>query len=296
VAQSTTSLISLGTYESQVAVWDNVTVRLAEVDRSYHGKGLQVFGTVNKTAVATGAELVGYGPFSSSNFIQQPVNTTIHNLNPRAIMCWVKASQHASAYQYLWSISDHTTYHYGLSIYTGTSGDGGKLYTYDQENGIGQSSYMVADGTWHCVVFTDDETTKRIYVDGKLEYSVAQSYNLNSANKQNMRLRIGTYESGNHAMVSGSLALFRISGLMPSAEQITKMYNDEKHLFQTNAKATIYGTSNNPNAIAYDYEAESLHVGTSEGRSVFQGLNRVENTTDAVAVAISASNGLVAEE
>jgi len=39
-----------------------------------------------------------------------------------------------------------------------------------------------------------------------------------------------------------------------------------------------------------------LHVGTSGGRSVFQGLRRVDNTTDAVGAAISASNGLVAED
>jgi len=39
-----------------------------------------------------------------------------------------------------------------------------------------------------------------------------------------------------------------------------------------------------------------LHVGTSAGRSVFQGLRRVSNTTTAVGTAISASNGLVVEE
>ena len=40
--------------------YDNISVRLAEEDRSVNGNGLQVFGTVTKTAVATGAELVGY--------------------------------------------------------------------------------------------------------------------------------------------------------------------------------------------------------------------------------------------
>jgi hypothetical protein len=155
---------------------------------------------------------------------------------------------------------------------------------------------MIADGNWHCVVFTDDETTKRIYVDGKLEYSVAQSYDLNSANKQNMQLRIGTYESGNHAMVSGSLSLLRVSGTIPTPEQIAKMYNDEKPLFQAGAQATLYGTSDAVTALAYDDDTELLHVGTSAGRSVFQGLNRVDNTTDAVGATISASNGLVAED
>ena len=92
------------------------------------------------------------------------------------------------------------------------------------------------------------------------------------------------------------LALLTISATAPSAEQIKKMYNDEKHLFATNAKATLYGTSDAVTALAYDDDTELLHVGTSAGRSVFQGLNRVDNTTDAVGAAISASNGLVAED
>ena len=68
-AQSTSTLLSLGTYEAQVALWDNVTVRLAEPDRSVNGNGLQVFGTVTKTAVATGADLVAIWPFYSSNYL-----------------------------------------------------------------------------------------------------------------------------------------------------------------------------------------------------------------------------------
>jgi hypothetical protein len=94
----------------------------------------------------------------------------------------------------------------------------------------------------------------------------------------------------------GALALLRISGTAPTAEQIKKIYEDEKVLFQENAQATLHGTSDAVTALAYDDTTELLHVGTSAGRSVFQGLKRVDNTTDAVGVAISASNGLVVEE
>jgi hypothetical protein len=94
----------------------------------------------------------------------------------------------------------------------------------------------------------------------------------------------------------GSIALWRISATVPTAEQIAKIYNDEKHLFATNAKATLYGTSDAVTALAYDDDTELLHVGTSAGRSEFQGLRRVNNTTDAVSAAISASNGFIVEE
>ena len=114
-----------------------------------------------------------------------------------------------------------------------------------------------------------------------------------SINDQKFNVFYGHYGQTNPA---GSMALLRISATAPTAEQIAKIYNDEKHLFQENAKATLYGTSDAVTALAYDDDTELLHAGTSAGRSVFQGLRRVENTTDAVGSAISASNGLVAED
>ena len=101
---------------------------------------------------------------------------------------------------------------------------------------------------------------------------------------------------GTDPLSDGSLALFRISATAPSPEQIKKIYEDEKVLFQDGAQATLYGSSDAVTALAYDDSTDLLHVGTSAGRSVFQGLRRVDNTTDAVGAAISASNGLVAED
>ena len=80
------------------------------------------------------------------------------------------------------------------------------------------------------------------------------------------------------------------------AEAIKKTYNDEKYLFRDNAKCTLYGTSNSVTALAYDDSNNVLHSGTSSGRSEFQGLVRINNTTTAVTTAISASNELVAEQ
>jgi hypothetical protein len=67
-------------------------------------------------------------------------------------------------------------------------------------------------------------------------------------------------------------------------------------LFQENAKVTLYGTSGAVNALAYDDDTYLLHVGTTSGRSVFQGLRRVDYTTTPVGAAISASNDMVVEE
>jgi len=90
--------------------------------------------------------------------------------------------------------------------------------------------------------------------------------------------------------------LIRISATVPSEEQIRKIYEDEKVLFQENAKATLYGTSDAVTALAYDDDTNLLHVGTSAGRSDFQGLRRINNTTRAIGTAISAVDGFIVEE
>jgi hypothetical protein len=135
-----------------------------------------------------------------------------------------------------------------------------------------------------------------IYIDSKLDNSVSFSESFSNTSAP---LYVGIHSYNNsflRPLSDGGVALLRISATAPSEEQINKMYNDEKHLFATNAKATLYGTSDAVTALAYDDDTELLHVGTSAGRSVFQGLNRVDNTTDAVGATISASNGLVAED
>ena len=95
---------------------------------------------------------------------------------------------------------------------------------------------------------------------------------------------------------NASIALLRLSASVPSAEQIKKMYEDEKVLFQENAACTLYGSSDAVKALAYDEVTEQLHVGTSSGRSDFQGLRRINNTTTAVTTAISARDEFIVEQ
>ena len=92
------------------------------------------------------------------------------------------------------------------------------------------------------------------------------------------------------------MALIRIGGNAPSSEQIRNIYNEERDLYNENAKCTLYGASAAITAIAFDDSNGVLHAGTSAGRSDFQGLNRINNTPTAVTTKISAANGLVAEQ
>ena len=138
--------------------------------------------------------------------------------------------------------------------------------------------------------------TVAVYVNGVLNKSGSLNYDIDdTSNGLNIGCR-NTSGSYAHAADATKLSLVRISKSAPSAEQIKKIYEDEKMLFQENAKCTLYGSSNAVTALAYDEVTRRLHAGTSGGRSDFQGLRRINNTTTAVTTAISAHDGFIVEQ
>mgnify|MGYP003631864870 FL=1 len=275
-------------------IFNSLSIRSGEFDRSYNNNGLQVFGTVTKTAVATGAELVGYSGFSTSNYLQQPYNADMDFTTDMSISYWIKGGAVSESLMDRGSLTRYTDYSW--HIYH----DGGSDYRLTlHSDGSTEQQFEIADvvgtSTWQHVVWTLSAGIVKGYWNGIEKSSAAFSGTLTSQSSTQHSIKIGRSPVTGTSH-SGSLALVRVSGTAPTAEQIKKMYNDEKHLFQENAKATLYGTSEAVTALAYDDDTELLHVGTSAGRSEFQGLRRVNNTTDAVSAAISASNGFIVEE
>ena len=148
--------------------------------------------------------------------------------------------------------------------------------------------------SWFLACFVRTSGVGYLYINGEQVATGSYTANMTEANATTT---VGGY--WNNSVLIGfapALALWRISATAPTAEQIAKIYEDEKVLFQENAQATLYGSSDAVTALAYDDTTNILSVGTSAGRSDFQGLRRVNNTTNAVGVAISASNGMIVEE
>jgi hypothetical protein len=310
-ATQTALYIMPHTYKNQTTdtIFDNISVRLAEEDRSVNGNGLQVFGSITKDPVATGADLVAYSGFDAASYLRQPYNP---DLNPGTgaitTMGWYKFSGSSGAYRTL-------VYANTLRPTQGNIGSGhegwqilidptDKIYYYvygPTADANVTHGVTTNDGLWHffCAV-TENNSSHKLYVDGNLIGTNATTVgNLDNS----LRIvELGVYggtandDSSQYFPFTGSLCNIRISRTAPSAEQIKKIYEDEKFLFQENAKCTLYGSSDAVTALAYDDSTELLHVGTSSGRSVFQGLQRIDNTTNAVGTAISAVDGMVVEE
>ena len=269
---------------------DNISVKLADADRSVNNNGLIVNGTVTRTPVATGAELVAYSGFTTSNYLEQPYNSALDfGTGDFCVMGWVKVASDT------WGMI--------VDRYTGSSGRFSLGYTPSGSSAVAEfniNAYRhqgttLLGSTWRHVTLVRSSGVASLYVDGVLDASFSRTEDVTS--NTSAPLIIGKrYDNVQQADQGALLALLRISATAPTAEQIKKIYEDEKVLFQENAQATLYGTSDAVTALAHDSDTDLLHVGTSAGRSVFQGLRRVSNTTTAVGTAISASNGLVVEE
>ena len=257
----------------------DVEIRNTVPDRSVKTKGIGINGTITKTPVATGADLVAYSGFSSSNYLQHTASTNYGSAAVISFMCWVKTTN-ISGYQYVGSLIDGTNGNLlGLSINKSSASNPGRPYLYDSVNGSLPSSSgpRVDDGAWHCIVGVLDGTSKKLYIDGVLNTSsTGTALAMTNVTNTNVGVYIATVGGAITYPHLGSVALLRISATAPTAAQIKEIYNAEKPLFQENAKCTLNGTSDAVQCLAYDDSTSELVVGTSSSLSVFKGLRRVD--------------------
>ena len=282
---------------------DNFEIKtLAVEDRSVNGDGLAVYGEVSREPVAPGAELLAYGGFSSSNYLQQPYNSNLDfGTGNWCFMFWYNANDAESGdvlfTRWSYNLNSSTAGRIGVYFNNGnlrcdTTDDGASSY----------QGHVGADGTqdtntWHCGVILRRAGNLEVWVDGLLRKSnVLDSTSDGSYTNTSAILEIGNSPNMGAADSGIQLALLRVSKTAPSEKQIEKIYNDEKKLFHDNAKCTLIGTNSNITTVAHDDTTKILYVGTGSGRSDFRELKRINSTTEAIGSAISASNGLVAED
>ena len=269
--------------DGQYSEFDNISVRLADTDRSVNANGLAVHGTITKSAVATGADLVAYSGFSASNYLEQPYNSDLDfGTGDFSVMGWVNPVITSTAPFLSRGVSDRL-----LEVMM--TSNSVRVYL---DNTIVINYGLTASNRFFYVAVVRKSGVLYLYINGVLVTSATAVQNVTEAGAT---LMLGKDHTGAF-LSSGKMCLMRISATAPTAAQIKTIYEAEKPLFQENAQATLYGTSDAVTALAHDSDTNLLHVGTSSGRSVFQGLRRVDNTTTAVGAAISASNGLVVED
>jgi hypothetical protein len=250
--------------------------------------GLIVNGTITRTPVATGADLVAYSGFSASNYLEMPYNPDLDfGTGDFCVMGWVKGWNPAAGQYTVIS-------RLGTNVITfGKDSASNKMAVF-QSGRMGEinSVTQLDQNSWSHIAFVRSGSLMYFYINGAFDNSASMpSWDFDLADGA---VQVGTNAGSQNN--GGSLALLRISATAPTADQILKIYNDEKVLFQEGAQATLYGASDAVTALAYDEDTDLLHVGTSAGRSIFNGLRRINNTTTGVTTAISANNGVIAEQ
>ena len=258
-----------------------------EADRSANGLALTVTGTITRTAVASGAGLVGYGGWSAANYLEQAYTAGLDfGTGDFCVMGWLRFT--GTAGQCVFARQDTGLAGARLRISTA----GGAL-TASSSGATLTGTLPMNTGIWGHVAYLRKDGVAQLYLNGRLHLSAADAATLSNASAV---MRLGVNVNGADPFTAGTLALWRIGATAPSAEQIRKIHEDEKALFLPGAQGTLHGASDAVTALAEDPETGLLHVGTSAGRSDFQGLRRIANTTTAVTTAISAVGGMIAEQ
>lgn len=256
------------------------TVKEHEASRGIDQTACIITGTPVKRPVAEGSDLMGYSNWSANTYIRRSGLTLGSDFS---VMFWMKPDTNSG-------MIFHTTqgtrveFSSGEVRFTAYDGSG----TLDVRNGV------FPIGQWHHVVCRKYGDHADMYVNGKfVESQFIRGFG--TLDGDGGIMTIGNRSDSASEPFQGSLSLFRVAKSVPSEDQIQYIYQTEREMFMPNSKCTIYGTSHNITALASDRQEKKLHVGTNQGRSVFEGLVRTDNTTEGVTM-ISATNGMVIEE
>ena len=252
---------------------DNISIKLADADRSVNNNGLQVNGTITKTAVATGADLVAYSGFSTSNYLEQPYNADLDfGTGDFSIMGWVNCP--LSGDDVFANKTDRIpTYGSGNPIRVYSSGS---IVSFTVGAADANTPQSLTGAGWSFITATRASGVLFLYINGEQRASAVSTHDVTSIGGNDvLLLGVGTY-NGTAAWPAQQMALWRISATAPTAAQIKEIYEAEKPLFQENGKCVLHGTSDAVTALAYDDSTSELVVATSGGLSVFKGLSRVD--------------------
>ena len=261
---------------------DNVTVVKCEADRSPHEDGLIPFGSVGRTLVNTNAELVGYGPFSSANYLEHK-GFTFGSIF--IVSFWMKPN-----------VNFGCVFHTAQGTRVEFAGGSVRFTMYDGNTTIDLREQVYPLNEWTHVVCVRNGDTGKLYVNGRFVESQTVS-NFGSLNNDGSKLTVGDRSDSASEPFDGKVSLFRITkGGTISDEQVYKYYTQERPMFAVGAQVTIGGTDDSVYDLAYDSDTKLLHIGNGNGKSTFSGLNMVDFTSDAVGTTIAASGGMIVED
>ena len=284
---------------------DNISIKPVAnsyaITSNFQGKpmGLEPRGRIVKEAVSTGADLCCYKGFDAYNSLVQRYTSELdYGTGDFYYMVWIHTSMNGSG-----------NLEGLISRQTDGQSSGNRIQIQADNNrnvflycgGLqGDTTINLSKAGWTHFAFIRRGEMGYVYADGRLRkyFGDTTNYTNSGANLRIGGLSLGSsIEDNSYSADQTKFALFKTGGYAPTEKELRVIIKEERKFFGENAKCTLYGASDYQiPAVACDTSTDTIHVGTASGRSEFDGLARINNTTDAITVAISASNGLVAEE
>ena len=257
------------------------------------GNGLESIGTApTKASIYPGSELVYYTGFSNSNRLWQMHNAELDfGTGDYYMSVWAYGGGSSECLMVKERPDTDTG---GALLLFQTSGKY-KFYSRTGASWVHFNSGVDYGTHWVQLYLVRRGNYIEGYCNGIYQGNAAMSGSTDGTSSNPAEDGIGRRVVSASQPYTGRLALAKIGSGSPTAEEIQRIYNDERKLFAPNAKCTLYGSSDDVKTMAYDKTTDVLHLGTSSGRSDFVGLNRINNTTSSTVLAISAAGGLVAE-
>ena len=286
--------------------------------------GFAIVGTLKRQPVAPGAQLCSYSNWGQNNgtngFIAHGFNSQLDwGTDNFMISLWFKCAEGGSeSTQNLLGIGD-MNHNDGFLIQAVNSSskyiDVGYLGTSGSFASESSKQAGFVDQAWNHLFVHLRNNTFHMWVNGKKNTYQGGTWTGSGVNwttrwgtgKRVIIIggRAGNYGGATNAWSSSTteIALVRIAGGgsaastdEPTNEEVRKIYEDEKAMFQPGAQVTLTGDNSYIRQMDYDEKKHILHVGTHAGRSDFRRLVRINSTTEGVTTGISAYDGFIAEQ
>ena len=230
IATSASSTIKIVGDADFIGSVDNLTVRLAVPDVTANNNGLQVFGSITKAAVATGAESQEYSGFASANYLFQPAGPTY--TGDFFFAGWTDAIDGDDEILTLGSTAAAgatDTCHIWANLGALKTNIGGVLHV--------SPAVLPASGRYFFAVWRSGST---LYTSINGVTVKETAGNTNTIDGSTNGLTIG---KGYYAGFMPNAALFRTGAFALTAAQVKSIYESEKWLFKPYAKLLQVGSN-----------------------------------------------------
>ncbi len=300
VGTTTVSFTAISTqliiFSSATSTIDNLLVKECAGDLSIKAAHLSVVGTLTKSHIATGAQLMSWSGFSVANYLQQPSNANWNALGTGDFSIRLDGI--------LWGTSDtlKTLLSIGNGVTAGSvelehlAANTLRLSIWDSvptKTTICTSTLTFADADRHTLTVRRSTVngvanTVELIVDGVV---VATAVSALSISNTTGYFRVAEGQAASQPWVGGAFAAISISATPSNSEQSKHIHATISKLYQPNSQCCLAGVSNAVLALSHDESTGLTSVITSTHVTRFKDLVVSSSETISVGTPSSISSG-----